>query len=39
VSGAAMTTVGGNESNQLKRSQRNIQLGDNSLVGFGRKVK
>ena len=39
VSGTTMTTIGGNEDNQLRRSERNIQLGDNSLVGFGRKVK
>lgn len=36
VNGDTMTTIGGNESNQLKKGERKIKLGDNSLAGFGR---
>jgi N-acetylmuramoyl-L-alanine amidase len=38
VSGSTMTTIGGNEGNQVKKSERAIKLGENSLVGFGRKL-
>lgn len=36
VEGNTMTTVGGNESDSIKKTQRDIKLGDNGLVGFGR---
>ncbi len=36
VNGGTMTTIGGNESDQLMKSQREIKLGSQSLAGFGR---
>lgn len=39
VQGDTMTTIGGNESNQVKKSTRKIKLGASSLVGFGRLKK
>jgi hypothetical protein len=36
VNGSTMTTIGGNESNQVLRGTRTISLGSSSLVGFGR---
>lgn len=36
VNGDTMTTVGGNESQQVTKGQRQIKLGSNNLVGFGR---
>jgi N-acetylmuramoyl-L-alanine amidase len=36
VNGDKMVTIGGNESNSVKRSTRSIKVGSNSLVGFGR---
>ncbi len=38
VNGSSMTTVGGNESNKVRQSSRLIELGSQSLVGFGRSV-
>lgn len=35
--GKTMTTIGGNEGDALKLSDRRIELGAASLVGFGRK--
>lgn len=35
--GKTMTTIGGNESDQLKKSVRKVELGAGSLVGFGRR--
>ncbi len=39
VSGDSMTTIGGNEGNKVKKSNRKILFGSQSLVGFGRIVK
>lgn len=36
VNGNKMTTIGGNESDQIMRSEREIKLGSQSLAGFGR---
>lgn len=39
VSGDSMVTIGGNESDMVKKSVRKIQLDSQSLVGFGRITK
>ncbi len=39
VNGNTMTTIGGNESNKVKKSTRKISVGSQGLVGFGRIVK
>ena len=39
VNGDTMTTIGGNESNKVKKSTRKISVGSQGLVGFGRIVK
>lgn len=36
VNGDSMSTIGGNEGDTIKKSERKIALGENSLVGFGR---
>lgn len=36
VNGDSMTTIGGNESNEVKKGTRQISLGSSNLVGFGR---
>lgn len=36
VKGDKMITIGGNESDQIMKSERNIKLGAQSLAGFGR---
>lgn len=36
VNGNTMTTIGGNESDRISKGTRKIELGANSLVGFGR---
>lgn len=36
VNGDTMTTIGGNESDQVKKGTRQIKLGSSNLVGFGR---
>ena len=36
VNGNKMTTIGGNESDQIMRGEREIRLGSQSLAGFGR---
>lgn len=36
VSGNKMTTIGGNESNKIMKSEREIRTGAQSLAGFGR---
>jgi hypothetical protein len=39
VNGDTMTTIGGNESNKVKKSTRKIASGSQGLVGFGRVIK
>lgn len=39
VNGSEMTTIGGNESDMVKKTTRRVEFGANSLVGFGRMVK
>lgn len=39
VNGSSMTTIGGNESDMVKKTVRPVAFGQNSLVGFGRMVK
>lgn len=36
VDGDTMTTIGGNESDQIMKGERKIKLGSQSLAGFGR---
>jgi Phage tail lysozyme/CHAP domain len=36
VNGSTMTTIGGNESDQIKKGPRQIKLGASGLIGFGR---
>lgn len=38
VQGGTMTTIGGNEGDKVTKSTKDIQLGSESLVGFGRKL-
>ena len=38
VDGNQMVTIGGNESNTIKRTTRDIKLGSSALAGFGRYV-
>ena len=39
VEANTMVTIGGNESNGVRQSTRNIKLGDQNLVGFGRRLQ
>ena len=39
VAAGTMVTIGGNESNAIKQTTREIKLGANNLVGFGRRTR
>jgi hypothetical protein len=39
VNGNEMVTVGGNESDTIRKTTRTIELGNSALAGFGRYVK